>query len=288
MLENDESFFCWDHTKEDVWIRRPPPFAIRSHPLLKPRLDNYQAFLPRLNNGLNMTGVRINESVQRRLAFAQRRRGDFKLEQTNTVQPIYDWRDHDVWLYLRDHAVEIPEAYIHLYQIGGGQQLRISQFFSIDTARNLADIEQYYPNLMLAILRREPNAYLVSLYFNSEMFRRRTRTRRVLEEQSGAAPTDYKAAVHAMFADIPGHFTNKAQRQLAREALREMIKAGTSMTAEDYRDMYGLLIAGDPKKRTLRALSNRMGVRYDKSALDRPSSARDERAFDRARPAEAK
>jgi predicted phosphoadenosine phosphosulfate sulfurtransferase len=287
MLENDESFFCWDSTKEDVWIRRPPPFAIRSHPLLKPRKDNYQAFLPRLNNGLNMTGVRINESVQRRLAFAQRRRGNYQLEQTNTVQPIYDWRDHDVWLYLRDHDVEIPEAYLHLYAIGGGQQLRISQFFSIDTARNLADIEQYYPNLMLAILKREPNAYLVSLYFHSEMFRRRTRTRKVLEEQSGPA-TDYKAAVHAMFADIPGHFTNKAQRQLAREALREMIKAGTSMQPEDYRDMYGLLIAGDPKKRSLRALSNRMGVRYDKSALPRPSRAGDERAFGPARDAPAK
>jgi len=282
MLENDESFFCWDHTREDVWIRRPPPFAIRSHPLLKPRKDNYQAFLPRLSNGLNMTGVRINESVQRRLAFAQRRRGDLKLEQCNTVQPIYDWRDHDVWLYLRDHAVEIPDAYLHLYAIDGGQQLRISQFFSIDTARNLADIERYYPGLMLAILKREPNAYLVSLYFHSEMFRRRSRTRRVLEGQGGTA-VNYKAAVHAMFADIPAHFTNKSQRQLARECLREMIKAGTSMLEVDYRDMYQILVAGDPKKRSLRALSNKMGVRYDKQSVDRPSPAGDERAFGPAR-----
>jgi predicted phosphoadenosine phosphosulfate sulfurtransferase len=287
MLENDESFFCWDSEKQDVWIRQPPPFAIRSHPLLKPRKDNYQQFLPRLNNGLNMTGVRINESVQRRLAFAQRRRKDLKLEQTNTVQPIYDWRDHDVWLYLRDHDVEIPDAYLHLFAIGGGAQLRISQFFSIDTARNLADIEQYYPNLMLAILRREPNAYLVSLYFHSEMFRRRSRTRKVLEEQGGAAPTDYKSAVMAMFADIPAHFTTKASRQLARETLREMLKAGPSMQPDDYRDIYGMLIAGDPKKRTLRAISNKMGVRYDKSALVRPSRASDERAFDRTGPAEA-
>jgi predicted phosphoadenosine phosphosulfate sulfurtransferase len=285
MLENDESFFCWDSTREDVWIRRPPPFAIRSHPLLKPRKDNYQAFLPRLSNGLNMTGVRINESVQRRLAFAQRRRGNLKLEECNTVQPLYDWRDHDVWLYLRDHAVEIPDAY--LYQIDGAQQLRISQFFSIDTARNLADIEKYYPGLMLAILKREPNAYLVSLYFHSEMFRRRTRTRRVLEEQGGTA-VDYRAAVHAMFADIPSHFTNKAQRTLAREALREMIKAGTSMTDGDYRDMYTLLVAGDPKKRSLRALSNKMGVRYDKSAVGRSSPAGDQRAFGTAGTAQAK
>jgi hypothetical protein len=48
-----------------------------------------------------------------------------------------------------------------------------------------------------------------------------------------------------------------------------------------------MLIAGDPKKRTLRAISNKMGVRYDKSALVRPSRASDERAFDRAGPAKA-
>ena len=289
MLENDESFFCWDSTKEDVWIRRPPPFAIRSHPLLKPRRDAYQEFLPRLCDGLNMTGVRINESVQRRLAFTLRRRAP-DLKKSNTIQPLYDWKDHDVWLYLRDHDIEIPDAYLHLYAIDGATQLRISQFFSIDTARNLADIERYYPGLMLAILKREPNAYLVSLYFHSEMFRRRTRTRRMLEEQQeaqGGVAKDYKAAVHAMFADIPAHFTNKHQRFIARNCLREMIKAGPTMTEEDYRTMYQLLVAGDPKRRTLRALSNKMGVRYDKSAL-RPATASDERAASAARPAQAK
>jgi predicted phosphoadenosine phosphosulfate sulfurtransferase len=286
MLENDESFICWDRHKEDVWIRRPPPFALRSHPLFKPHVDTYQQFLPRLNNGLNMIGVRINESVQRRLSFINRRRGSAVLEEHNITQPIYDWTDHDVWLYLRDHAIEIPDAYLFLYQIGGAQQLRISQFFSIDTARNLADIEQYYPGLMLAILKREPNAYLVSLYFHSEMFRRRTRTRRLLEEQSGTA-TDYRAALRGLFADIPANFPTKAARNLARNCVREMLKAGTSMTDDDYRDMYQLLIAGDPKKRTLRALVNRMGIRYDRQSIDRPSPAGDERAFGSARQPQA-
>ena len=46
-LSNDESFICWDSTKRDVWVRRPPSFAIRSHKLLRPRIDAYQDFLPR-------------------------------------------------------------------------------------------------------------------------------------------------------------------------------------------------------------------------------------------------
>jgi predicted phosphoadenosine phosphosulfate sulfurtransferase len=286
MLENDESFICWDSTKEDVWIRRPPPFALRSHPLFRPRADTYQQFLPRLNDGLNMIGVRINESVQRRLAFINRRRGSAILTEHNITQPIYDWSDHDVWLYLRDHAVDIPDAYLHLYAIDGAQQLRISQFFSIDTARNLADIERYYPGLMLAILKREPNAYLVSLYFHSEMFRRRTRTRRVLEQQSGTA-TDYRSSVKALYADVPGNFPTKTHRHLARDVLRVMLQAGAGMTDDDYRDAYQILIAGDPKRRSLRALKNRMRVRYDNASVDRPSPAGDERAFGAAGPAQA-
>ena len=28
-LSNDETFICWDSTKQDVWVRQPPSFAIR-------------------------------------------------------------------------------------------------------------------------------------------------------------------------------------------------------------------------------------------------------------------
>ena len=71
-LENDESFICWDNRKSDVWVRQPPSFAIRSHPLHGPRKDTYQDFLPRINDGPHMTGVRIYESIQRRSAIAHK------------------------------------------------------------------------------------------------------------------------------------------------------------------------------------------------------------------------
>ena len=65
-LSNDETFICWDHTKENVWVRRPPAFAIRNHPLLRPRIDAYQDFLPRTcQSGITITGIRTAESVQR-------------------------------------------------------------------------------------------------------------------------------------------------------------------------------------------------------------------------------
>ena len=65
-LSNDESFICWDSRKAAQWVRRPPPFALRSHPKLRPRVDSYQTFLPRVTlDGIMLSGVRAAESVQR-------------------------------------------------------------------------------------------------------------------------------------------------------------------------------------------------------------------------------
>ena len=63
-LSNDETFICWDRYKKDVWVRQPPSFAIRDHPLLRPRIDAYQDFLPRLcTDGITITGVRTAEFI---------------------------------------------------------------------------------------------------------------------------------------------------------------------------------------------------------------------------------
>ena len=92
--------------------------------------------------------------------------------QTRMFHPLYDWRDTDIWRYIRDKELAFPDTYMHLYQTGSTRrQMRISQFFSIDTARSLVKMEEYEPGLMDRITRREPNAYLAALYWDTEMFR---------------------------------------------------------------------------------------------------------------------
>ena len=92
------------------------------------------------------------------------------------ASPLYDWTNNDVWLYLLREKVDIPEIYQFLWQSGTKKgQLRVSQFFSIDTAKSLVKMNEYYPDLMERIIRREPNAYLAALYWDSEMFGRMKR-----------------------------------------------------------------------------------------------------------------
>lgn len=265
-LSEEETFVCWDSRKKDVWVRQPPPFAIRSHPLLRPRDDNYQSFMPRVcMDGITMTGVRASESVQRLQYMAKMNLGGKGITARKQIYPIYDWTTNDVWLYLRNERVDIPNIYLYLWQSGTPKhQLRVSQFFSVDTAKSLVQMNEYYPDLMERVTRREPNAYLASLYWDSEMFGRRSRKRRQIE--SSEPTKDYKALLMEMFSDMPRYFNTPLKMKVARGYRSLFIRIGAIATPKDYQQMYEAILRGDPKQRTLRALYQTIFGRYIETA----------------------
>ena len=254
-LSSDETFVCWDRRKRDVWVRQPPPFAIRNHPQLRPRIDNYQSFLPRVTmDGIMITGVRAAESIQRLQYMAALNMGAKGITGTNTIYPIYDWKTADVWLYLRDQRIEVPEVYLQMYQVGVNRnQLRVSQFFSVDTVPVLVHLGEYDPSLMERVLRREPNAYLVLLYWDSEMFRRSTKKRRDLE--AGTEKKDYKALCKDILFLHPEKYTIAKDTKAHLDMWRGMfIKTYGIAMDKHYKTMYEGLLYGDPKMRVLRIL----------------------------------
>jgi predicted phosphoadenosine phosphosulfate sulfurtransferase len=253
-LTSDETFICWDSRKRDVWVRRPPPFAKRGHPLLRPRLDSYQDFLPKAAaDGIMMTGVRAAESVQRLQYMAALGMGMRGITGSNTIYPIYDWKTSDVWLYLKGERVEIPEVYLQMYQAGiSKNQLRVSQFFSVDTVPSLVHLGEYDPTLTERILRREPNAYLAMLYWDSEMFHRSTRRRRELEGDDGK---DYKALLKdVLFGPQRSRFDTAHKRESFKRYRKLFIQTYGMARPQDHRKMYEGLMAGDPKNRTVRGI----------------------------------
>lgn len=253
-LTSDESFICWDSTKKDVWVRRPPDFAIRTHPLLKPREENYQCFLPRITkDGIMLSGVRAAESVQRLQYMSALSIGTKGITNNRQIYPIYDWKTSDVWLYLKEQHVEIPSIYLYMWQAGVGKgQLRVSQFFSSDTASSLVRMNEYYPDLMERVIRREPNAYLAALYWDSEMFGRSTRARKTTEEKD---TKDYKAELINMLIKNPSrYFHTEHQQKVAQQYRHAVIKVDGMARPKDYKKLYEGIVAGDPKLRTLRAV----------------------------------
>ena len=175
--------------------------------------------------------------------------------------PLYDWTDDDVWFYLAQHRVEVPDAYRFMYGLGVQRsRLRISQFFSVDTAHILARISEYYPELMERVLKREPSAYLVSLYWDSEMFRRRSPKRQAMEKQAESAPIDYQARLLAMLGNIPAHFHAETARKVAERYRTFVMTFMKNLKAENYRMLHDALLAGDPKLRTLRGIGVKVGL----------------------------
>lgn len=261
-LSNDETFICWDRYKKDVWVRQPPAFAIRSHSWLRPRLDAYQDFLPRIcADGLTMVGIRTAESVQRLKNIASSNRTGNAMTKRQQFFPIYDWKDNDVWLYLLREKVDVPEIYMFLWQSGANKrQLRVSQFFSVDTARSLVKMNEYYPDLMDRIIRREPNAYLAALYWDSEMFGRSTAARK--RSESGMAEKDYKAALLELFSDMEGNFDTKNKQHVAMKYRKFFMSVSAIANIQDYKIIYEGLVSGDPKLRAFRALYQRIYGRY--------------------------
>lgn len=252
-LQNDEAWITWEPGK--TWIRDVPPFAITRDPRLRYTGQmNYQTFCSVITkDGIQMVGVRAAESVQRRvyLANADLRAGGLSCD--NKVFPIYDWKDSDVWLYIKEHHLDYPDAYIELYRSGASKNyLRLSTFFGADSIAGLRRIAETNPDLWARVEEREPNAYLTLLYWDSEMFRRSTRKRRAME---GESPKDYAELCRRMlFVEPEKYFTNAGTRRVAERYKRFYIKSHDVMRPRDFRQMYEALIIGDPKLRTLRAL----------------------------------
>lgn len=252
-LSQDESFVCFDRFKSDVWVRKPPPFAIRSHPLLRPGADTYQDFCKRVfRHAILITGVRAAESVQRANNLQ-----NGTIATTGMAYPVYDWRDVDVWKYIWDNGLEIPDSYMYMYQVGiARNRMRISQFFSVDTVGSLVKMCEFYPELFDRICAREPNAYMAMLYYDTELFRRAKRDDK----------TDYKARSLDLIHN-PSRLSYAGAGRVVREIKNLYVQFGIYWGRNDWKNVYQILIAGDPKKRSLRALRTQSVLRRnDKNA----------------------
>lgn len=244
-LANDESFICWEPGKQNVWVRDMPKFAIRYHPDFKIGMS-YQKFYPILvKSNKTFIGLRAYESLQRIQAIS-------KIKNNKYVYPIYDWRDTDIWNYIRLYNLEIPETYIYLYKTGVAKnKLRISQFFSIDTIKSIPKLLEFYPGLYEKIQRREPNIDLVLLYYDTSMFRSSKQDNKFnikeKENYKDKLISEIKKAKKRP-EDYPGY----------KQAIRLFSNTNDYTDDKIFRDIYNILITGDPKMRYIRSVLSKI------------------------------
>lgn len=267
-LSATESWITWEKSKREVWMREPPSFAITEHPLVPyAGYCNYQTFcINRTRDGIQMIGLRANESIQRLKAIAC-----IKLEKREKY-PIYDWKDSDVWLYIKENNLEFPEAYIRLYEAGVPKaRLRLCNFFGDSSIQGLKWVAETAPELWSKIERRYPNAYLVLLYWDSEMFKRQSHRRTQMEEEE--EQQDYKAKLYdLLFVNAQNYTIPPDTFKLLKNWQRMIIVGGAYMSPELYKRSYEAILSGDPKLRTYRAIFNAMYL--DMTKISRKEQSR--------------
>lgn len=261
-LSEEETFICWDRHKRDVWVRPMPKFAITYHSLFKPRQENYQSFGERMTkDGICIQGLRSSESMNRR-GIMNRICHKGMINDSGFVYPIYDWKDKDVFKFIKDNGLELPDIYQYLWEIGTPKhQLRVSQFFSIDTAKCLSQMNEYYPDLMKRVCRREPNAYLVSLYMDTEMFRRNTKKRKQLEENQDI---DYKEKTYDIIKNPKKYYRNIPESQI-KQYKQLIMRCDYMLDKKGWKSIHDSLLAGDPKNRMVRMIYKNSRSLYDQS-----------------------
>lgn len=259
-LAASESWITWDPAAKDAWIREPPEFAVMSHPLLEfPGQYNYQTFNEKAyNDHVIVMGVRTSESIQRLNAVAAQ---NTDIGTTKKLYPIADWKDKDVWLFIKDNNLRFPEAYMKMYERGTPKSgLRLCAFFGENGFMHLAEIPEIAPDLWERVEKREPNAYLVTMYWDSEMFRHQTAKRKELEADE---PTkDYKALAWDIVLHPTKYNVGSDTASQIKSFRRVMLKYDVMMTDRHYKKLYEGIKMGDPKLRTLRAVCSDIEGKY--------------------------
>lgn len=254
-LENNENFIPWDRYEEENWHHKKPDFSESHSPYLVPRTENYQDFLSRSQkDGVAIIGVRAAES-HNRLNYLATVNANGGITVTGVMYPIYDWKDSDIWKYIKDKNLDFPDVYLRMYEAGVPKdRLRVCNLFSIDTCASLVNMFEVYPDLWESVIKREPNAYLVRLYWDSEMFHRRTRKRKKLEGEDAEVGKDYRKMLVEVINHPKKYFKNKHAVGLCKEYRLLYIASSAIITDEQCKALYVALMAGDTKGRTLRAL----------------------------------
>ena len=174
---------CWDQDKKEMWIRKPPSFAItdpNKFPFFKDGME-FEEFVPEFGKWYAegktcacMVGIRSDESLNRFRTIASDKKIKFDNKQWTTkvidevynVYPVYDWRTEDIWTY---HSKFRNKKYNKLYDLmhKAGltiHQQRICQPYGDDQRRGLWLFHLIEPETWAKVVKRVNGANSGALY----------------------------------------------------------------------------------------------------------------------------
>jgi predicted phosphoadenosine phosphosulfate sulfurtransferase len=180
----EPQWVCWEHGKEDVWIREKPSIAIKDEtafPFFFPGME-FEQFVPKFGEWISggedtacFVGIRSQESIHRWVTVAGKN-GKKTFNGLNwttevsrhlfNVYPIYDWKTEDIWRYHgKNLHLPINRLYDRMHQAGLTiHQQRICQPYGDDQRKGLWLFHLIEPETWSKIVARVNGANQGALY----------------------------------------------------------------------------------------------------------------------------
>jgi predicted phosphoadenosine phosphosulfate sulfurtransferase len=174
---------CWEHGKEEAWIRNPPEMAITDDnyfPFFRNAME-FEEFVPAFGHWYGQgkltacfVGIRTDESLNRWRTIASGKKQTIDGHQWTTwcgeslynAYPIYDWKTKDLWIWQgRNPDKPYNKLYDRMYQAGLTiHQMRICQPYGDDQRKGLWLFHIIEPETWGKIVARVNGANQGALY----------------------------------------------------------------------------------------------------------------------------
>lgn len=168
-------FIAWDEDKEEIWLRKKDPRAIKAFPYGNPRIlehrEAYKEFNGHQKNTCILLGIRADESKYRRITVANN--AGYKnwlwstdLKNSNILAyPIYDWTFSDIWKYIFDNNIRYDKIYDYMWLKGLNlRDFRISTLIKKKSIRTLTEMPEFEPETFDKLIRRLQGIVVAHLY----------------------------------------------------------------------------------------------------------------------------
>lgn len=277
-LFETEHIITWDPKAEDVWIRKPPKFAIRSHPSNSPGLELFQGFLAQKNAfKISMIGIRAQESLHRlKNIGATMKHSGGGIGKNLHSYPIYDFTTDDVWLYIKEHDLDFANFYIYMWEVNVQRRsMRIAQPFAIDSGPTFQYLMEIYPDFMERCVKRVPNIYLSAVYGDTDMFRRRSHeSKRLKKGTEYEFEKDCREKCLKLIAEImesdkdadkytgwKSKSKHTVKYKTAKSVRNFILGRSKLLTEEDWCQLLAVVRTADPMNRVLRSFGQEIAQR---------------------------
>ena len=173
---------CWEHGKEERWVRQKPGMAISDESVFPFYVPGYtfEEFVPEFGKWYSqgkstacLVGIRCGESLDRfRTLLSGKKTGYNNLTWTTYVSdtvinayPVYDWKVQDIWAYNAKFNMPYNRLYDRMYQAGlTAHQMRICEPYGDEQRKGLWLYHVIEPETWGKVVDRVAGANTGALY----------------------------------------------------------------------------------------------------------------------------